>query len=87
MKLSDLNEIRDRVNCMEKIAEGARREALQQESYNKRLNLLVRGVEKLPDTVRENKLQTQMKLYEVIALSNRNNSMKQALLHASNSMK
>ena len=50
---------------MEKIAEDARREALRQESYNKRLNLLVHGIEELPDTVWENKLQTQMKLYEV----------------------
>ena len=63
MKLSDLNEIRDRVNCLEKIAEDARREASQQESYNKRLNLLVHAFEELPDTVWENKLQTQMKLY------------------------
>ena len=55
VKLSDFNEIRDRVNCLEKIAEGARREALRQESYNKRLNLLVHGVEELPDTVWENK--------------------------------
>ena len=61
VKLSDFNEIRDRVNCLEKIAEDARREALRQESYNKRLNLLVYGVEELPNTVRENKLQTQMK--------------------------
>ena len=65
VKLSDLNEIRDRVNCLEKIAEDAKREALRQESYNKRLNLLIHGIEELPDTIWENKLQTQMKLHEV----------------------
>ena len=64
MKLSDFNEIRDRVNCLEKIVEDARK-ALRQESYNKRLDLLVHGVKELPNTVWENKLQTQMKLYEV----------------------
>ena len=37
VKLSDFNEIRDRVKCLEKIANDAWREALRQESYNKRL--------------------------------------------------
>ena len=50
---------------MEKIADDARREALQQESCNKRLKLLVHGIEEQPVTVWENKVQTQMKLYEV----------------------
>ena len=63
--LSDFNEIRERVNYLEKIAEDARREALLQKSYNKRLNLLVHGVEEPPNIVWENKLQTQTKLYEV----------------------
>ena len=65
VKLSDLNEMCNRVKCLEKIAEEARRKALHQESYYKRLNLLVHGVEELLDTVWENKLQTQMKLYKV----------------------
>ena len=35
--LSDFNEIRDRVNYLEKIADDARREALRRKSYNERL--------------------------------------------------
>ena len=65
VKLSDFNEIRDRVKCLEKVADDARREALRQKSYNKRLNLLIHGVDELPDTVWETKLQTHMKVYEV----------------------
>ena len=64
VKLSDFSEVRYRVKCLEKIADNARREALRQESHNKRLNLLIHGVDELPGTVWENKFQTQMKLYQ-----------------------
>ena len=65
VKLSNFNETSNKVKYLEKIAGDARREALRQELYNKRHNLLVDDIDDRPDTVTENKLQTQMKLYEV----------------------
>ena len=51
---------------LEDVADKAKREALQQESYNKRLNLLIHGVEETEGSIWEKKSETQVKLNEFL---------------------
>ena len=60
------DELCSRVKYLEDVADKAKREALQQESYNKRLNLLIHGVEETEGSIWEKKSETQIKLNEFL---------------------
>ena len=55
---STFDEMKARVAHLEELAENARKEALQYESYSKRLNLLIHGLDETTNTVWESKAET-----------------------------